>query len=322
MFKHDKRQELIKVAKKASSRIEKSLFSITLDILLCEKKYNIDYNEYLKNEIYLLNDIQRECYISEKTNKDWVAKYNDKSYEHIFLDINKFYTTFQHFINREYFIVNEKNYNEFVGFLIGKSKIVAKSKRKNNKQKPNVIRVNAKTDRRKLYDTLIKDKTVILEEFISQTTELSKVCESSVNSVIFTTFINDEGKVCILNRIFKIGMDNFKLNNEWLYSLLNSKGKILYTPTNFSNKKLNNISKLKVNKKEFIFNDLKKLEEFVYYIAGEFKEVRYVSWNVTITDKGPTLLSADFYPQVFNIKPSVNKNFIGLKKEYEKIMGG
>lgn len=321
MFNGSKRQELIVVAKKVSNKIEKNLFNITLDILSCEKKYGISYKEYLKNEIYLLTDLQRECYISDKQNNTWIEKYNNKNYESFFTDTNKFYTTFQHFINRDYFIIDGKNYNKFVEYLIGKSKIVAKPKRKNSKQKPAIIRINAKTDRRKLYDTLLKNKTIILEEFIRQTKELNNISESAVNSIIFTTFIDDKGKMNILNRIFKIGILNSRLETDWLYTILDSSGKVLYKPISLFNEKTN-CSKIKINIDNYVFNDLKKLEEFVTYIAGEFKEVRYVSWNVTFTDKGPTLLSADFNPIVFNIKPSINSDFIGLKKEYKKIIGG
>lgn len=312
--------ELIDVSKKVSKLVNKTLFKVVLDVLNCSKKYKISYNEYLKEEVYLMNDDQKENYISNKINMEFVKKMNDQKYKYIFDDRYEFNKVFKNFINRDYFLIKENNYNEFIEFLIGKSKIVAKPINKNSNIKIEAIRINAKTDRKKLYNNLLKKNLLLIENFIYQTNELNNLCESCVNSIQVTTYLNQKGEVKILNRIFKVGGGNLlnSLNNGGYYTLLDKKGKVLYPLISNDGNKYLVHPKSKVNLKNYIFTEIDKVEKFVIYIAKKFNEVRYVTWDITLTDEGPVLITADYIPRVFSIKPSVKKDFVGFKKFYEK----
>lgn len=318
MIKH--KSELIKISKKISKLTNKTLFTVVLDVLNCSKKYDITYKEYLENEFYLMNDEQKECFISKAKNLSYVALYNDYNYKYVFDNRYEFNQVFKNFINRDYFLLKENNYNEFIDFLIGKSKIIAKPINKTSKINIEAIRINAKTDRKKLFDSLLKKKLVLVEEFLYQTNELNNLCESCVNSVQITTFLNGNKEVSILNRIFKIGRGSLlnSLNNGGLYTLLDEDGKILYPAIDSAGKKYNIHPKSKVDFEGYKLKNIKELEEFVTYIAKEFDEVRYVTWDVTLTSSGPVLIAADYVPRIFNIKPSIISDFKGLKKKYEK----
>lgn len=321
MLKQNK-NDIISIAKVVSKKLDKTLFSIVLDILSCYKKYQINYNEYLNMEVYLMNSKQREGFISDEINKGFVSKYNDINFKYIFEDRIEFNRIFKNFINRDYIVIDEKSYIKFVDFLIGKSKIVAKPIKKDLQEKIKVFRIDAKTDRKKLFNLLLKKKLVLIEEFIRQNNTLNKVCETCVNSLQVTTFIDEDNNVIILNRIFKIGINNLlnSLNNGGLYTLLDKNGKVLYPAISKDDKLYKIHPKSKVNLEDYIFKDLKKVEEFIRYIAKELKEVRYITWDVTLTNNGPCLIGADWIPRVFNIKPSCNKDFIGFKQLYKKEM--
>ena len=115
-----------------------------------------------------MNDDQKENYISNKINMEFVKKMNDQKYKYIFDDRYEFNKVFKNFINRDYFLIKENNYNEFIEFLIGKSKIVAKPINKNSNIKIEAIRINAKTDRKKLYNNLLKKNLLLIENFINK----------------------------------------------------------------------------------------------------------------------------------------------------------
>ena len=321
MIRQDnKNGKLIKISKQVSKLTNKTLFNVVLDILNCLKKYNISYEEYLENEVYFMNEKQREGFISENTNLNYVSKCNDENYKYIFDNRYEFNKVFKNFIDRDYFLLNKDNYNDFINFLIGKSKIIAKPIDKNSNFKIEAIRINAKTDRKKLFNNLLKKELLLIEDFIYQTSELNNICESCVNSVQITTYLDESGNVTILNRIFKVGGGNLlnSLNNGGYYTLLDEFGKVLYPFVSNDGRKSNVHPKSKINFNEYEFKDIKKIEEFVSYIAKEFKEVKYVTWDVSLTDNGPVLIAADYIPRIFNIKPSVISDFVGFKKKYEK----
>ena len=49
-------------------------------------------------------------------------------------------------------------------------------------------------------------------------------------------------------------------------------------------------------------------------------EVKYIGWDVAITPDGPVIIEGNCYPGVFQMKPSFNKEHIGLIPKYEKYM--
>lgn len=323
MKKHilNKNNELLKAAKKVNKLVDKSLFSIVLDILNCVKKYDISYDEYIYNEFFSMNTLQRESFISNAYNLKLVNKYNDSNYEQLFNNRLEFNRSFKKYIKRNYILLNEDNYNEFIDFIVNKSKIIAKPIYKDSGISNEVFRINAKTDRKKLFNKLIKNNLLLIEDYIVQDKELNKVFESSINSLKITTFL-DEDKVHILNRVFFVGLDNLtnSINNGSLYVLLDENGDTLY-PAVYNNSKRYTIHpKSKIDFNNFHFNKLDEIEKFVKKLSKKIPQVRYITWNITYNSKDIILIDADYYPLVINIKPSLIKDFVGFKKDYVKYL--
>ena len=65
------------------------------------------------------------------------------------------------------------------------------------------------------------------------------------------------------------------------------------------------------------FEEAKKL---VLEAAKEIPEIKYIGWDVAISDKGPCIIEGNSYPGVFQIKPRFNKEKTGILPKYEKIM--
>lgn len=313
---------LIAVARKVYKYIDRSLFSIILDILNCSKKYNITYQEYLDNEFYNMNELQRESFISEAFNNSLIKKYNNVKYKEVFDNRHEFNQTFEKFIKRKYILLNDKNYNEFIDFIVNKSKIVAKPLYKNCGDSVEIFRINARTDRKKLYNKLLKRNLLIVEDFITQDKKLNKIYESSINSFMLTTFLCDNGDVIVLNRILSIGCDELvnSFNNGGLYVLLDKEGAVIY-PAIYNNKLCKAHPKSNFDLVNCKFDNIKELAVFVKRLAKNIPGVRYITWNVTYNNKEIVLIDADFSPKVINIKPSLIREFVGFKKEYERIMG-
>ena len=59
-------KELIDKSKKVGQIINKSCFSVFLDVLRCSKSYGTNYQEYFDLEFYLLNNEERSTYLTSK----------------------------------------------------------------------------------------------------------------------------------------------------------------------------------------------------------------------------------------------------------------
>ena len=48
--------------------------------------------------------------------------------------------------------------------------------------------------------------------------------------------------------------------------------------------------------------------------------VRYVGWDVAITNKGPVIIEGNCFPGVFQIRPSFDRSHTGIIPKYKKYM--
>lgn len=48
--------------------------------------------------------------------------------------------------------------------------------------------------------------------------------------------------------------------------------------------------------------------------------IKYIGWDVAITEETPVIIEGNSYPGVFQIKPSLTNNHTGLIPKYQKYM--
>jgi len=54
--------------------------------------------------------------------------------------------------------------------------------------------------------------------------------------------------------------------------------------------------------------------------SKELKEIKYIGWDVAITNHGVCIIEGNSYPGVFQIRPSFSKDKVGILPKYEEIM--
>jgi len=69
-------KEFYNRAKEIGSKNNKSTFSVLFDMAKCAFKYGSGYMDYFEFEFYLLNDKERETYLTGRYNSEIVRKYN------------------------------------------------------------------------------------------------------------------------------------------------------------------------------------------------------------------------------------------------------
>ena len=314
-------KNMFKIAKKIGKKINKNYILIILDMIRAGIKYQAGYYDYQEFEFYNLNREQRKTYLTRGKNSQIIREFNDKSKFYLIDNKENFYKGYKEFIQRDWILLNGKNFDEFEQFLEkNKIAIVKPVDGEGGKGVEKIENINLK-ENRNLYEKLIKNKQNIVEQCILQHKKLNELYSGSVNSLRMFTFYK-EGKVYFLQAILKIGnggvVDNF--SSGGMYAYVDEKG---YVYTEAIDREDNIFAEHPISKHKIVGFKVPMFEEAVELVKEAGKvvpEVRYVGWDVAISENGPMIIEGNCFPGVFQAKPSLTKEKIGLIPKYNELM--
>lgn len=273
---------------------------LLIDILFCKIKYKANLNDYKMFSMYLLNNKERKTILTSGKNLILTNKLNDYSKLHIFENKNEFNEVFGDYLKRKWMFINRKNYNEFECFIKNMDYIIAKPNDNTEGKRIEKIKVGDYSIK-ELYNYL-KDKDLLLvEEVIKQHNYLNKLYSKSINRVTVVTILYNDityiisinlnlGNNSIVDSLKREGMTN-KIDIETGTSLhpFCDRGLNNYYFHPVTKEKINNIKLPYINEIKSLVKDLSKI----------IKTVRYVSWDIAITNDGPILIGASPLPNIY-----------------------
>ena len=249
-------------------------------------------------------------------NKGWYKKEDFYKLD----DKGIFNETFKEYIKRDFLIISKDNFDEFKKFTSKHKKIIAKIINGEGGKGISLITVN-KNDKEKVFKELLKNNQTLIEEVIIQNKEISKLYSGSVNTLRLFTFYDGENAY-VLNSVFKIGnggvTDNFSSGS--MYTFTDDDGVVIVPAIDQDDNiyEIHPITKEKiVGFKVPLYDEACKL---VIEAAKLMPTIKYIGWDVAITDKSPVIIEGNSYPGVFQIKPSLTNNHTGLIPKYQKYM--
>lgn len=274
---------------------------LLIDILFCKIKYKANLNDYKMFSMYLLNNKERKTILTSGKNLILTNKLNDYSKLHIFENKNEFNEVFDDYLKRKWMFINRKNYNEFDCFIKNMDYIIAKPNDNTEGKRIEKIKVGDYNSIKELYNYL-KDKDLLLvEEVIKQHNYLNKLYSKSINRVTVVTILYNDityiisinlnlGNNSIVDSLKRGGMTN-KIDIETGTSLhpFCDRGLNNYYFHPVTKEKINNIKLPYINEIKSLVKDLSKI----------IKTVRYVSWDIAITNDGPILIGASPLPNIY-----------------------
>ena len=314
-------KNMIYVAGKVSKKTGKIRLFVLLDMIHCALVYGSGYMDYFEFEFYLLNKSERATYITSNVNNNIIKKYNDPKYNYIFDDKAVFNDTFKNFLKRDYINLEHLMYDDFVKFVKNKKKIVVKPLNECGGKGVRVISIDKKSDLEKIFNSLIRNKQFLVEDYINQCKQMSSLYNKSVNTLRILTFYKNK-KVYILKSILKIGnggaVDNF--SSGGMYTFVDENGKV-YVPA--IDEEGNIFEVHPVSKKKIVGFEIPKYKEvidFVKELGLVVPKVRYVGWDIAITDNGPVVVEGNNFSGIFQVKPSISGIKTGDLPNYRKYM--
>lgn len=302
----------------------KSKIYLFFDIINCALRYQSGYVDYLLFEMWRLNKDERKTVLTRGKNNVFVKYYNNPSYNHIFLNKNEFNEKFKKYLNREYIILNGNNKDEFNKFLKGKKVIFCKpTSGTHGDSMEKIVISEFKGD---LYDYLYNKNLILVEEVVIQCEEMNKLYPYAINTVRIITVHKYDGEVLVVAAYQRIGnhgyiVDNY--NGGGMVVPINEKTGIIEYPAVDKRKQIyykhpmtdTPIVGFKVPKFSSAVNLAKKTAKVI-------DEIRYVGWDIAITDKGPVIIEGNEYPghDIYQL-PVHRTNNIGVLPKFEESLG-
>lgn len=310
-------KNIFNIVSNIHKKTKKNRLFLLIDMFICSNKYGTGFYDYQEFEFYNLKNSERKTYLTRVKNNAIVKKYNDKQYFNLFDNKYEFNKIFDKFLKRDWLYLND-NYEEFVKFCNNKKDFIAKPV--DGCGGVGVEKIKIKDDLKKIYNKLIENNQLIVEETLIQHKDMSKLNETSVNTLRIVTFY-DGNDTHILNAVLKIGnggvTDNFSSGSMYTFV----KDGIVTVPAIDRD---DNIFKIHpITKQEIVGTKIPNFDKVIKLVnecAPIIKEVKYVGWDVAILEKDAALIEGNCYPGIYQIKPSFLEKKEGLVSTYEKAM--
>ena len=306
-------------------RSGKSRIWLLCDMLKCAVKYNAGYVDYKIAQMYKLNDEQRKTVITRGVSNDIVRRMNDKAYWHLFDDKATFNELFKEWIPRQWLRIDGETKTEDLFVLCrAHQQLIGKPLEGSSGQG---IRKYTEEDWKDGPEAFLKrlreDGIGILEEIVVQHPKMASLCPTSVNTCRIATLLGDKQQG-IVYAFLRIGngkvMDNVDCGGMAARIDLES-GKLL---TVGADKQGNTFIKHPMTNTSLIGFTIPYWEEakaMCLEAAQKVPQMRFVAWDVAITEKGPTFIEGNSFPS--HAIPQFAAHYpdgIGILPEFQKFI--
>ena len=306
-------------------RSGKSRLWLLIDMLKCAVKYNAGYMDYKIAQMYKLNDEQRKTVITRGISNEIVRRMNPKEYWHFFDDKAQFNELFKEFIPRKWILTNEDtDTDELYALCRNSTQLIWKPLEGSSGQGIKKYTPEDWKDGPEAFLAKMNaDGKGILEEMVIQHPKMSSLCPTSVNTCRIATLLGDK-KQGIVYAFLRIGngkvMDNVDCGGMAARIDLDT-GRLL---TVGADKQGNTFIKHPITNTSIIGFTIPYWEEakaMCLKAAEKVPEMRFIAWDVAITENGPTFIEGNSFPS--HAVPQFAAHYpdgIGILPEFRKFI--
>ena len=306
-------------------RSGKSRLWLLTDMLKCAVKYNAGYMDYKIAQMYRLNDEQRKTVITRGISNEIVRRMNPKEYWHFFDDKAQFNELFREFIPRKWILTNESTDTEELYALCRNStQLIWKPLEGSSGQGIKKYTPEDWKDGPEAFLAKMNaDGKGILEEMVIQHPKMASLCPTSVNTCRIATLLGDK-RQGIVYAFLRIGngkvMDNVDCGGMAARIDLDT-GRLL---TVGADKQGNTFIKHPITNTSIIGFTIPYWEEakaMCLKAAEKVPEMRFIAWDVAITENGPTFIEGNSFPS--HAVPQFAAHYpdgIGILPEFRKFI--
>lgn len=281
-------------------RSGKNRLRLMTDMLKCAVKYNAGYIDYKIAAMYKLNDDQRKTVITRGISNSIVRRMNDKAYWHFFDDKTQFNTLFADYIHRDWILMDENtDPKKLASILSGHEELIWKPLEGSSGQGiRKYSREDWKNGAEDFLKITLKDGKGILEELVVQHPVMSALCPTSVNTCRVATLLGDKQEG-IVYAFLRIGngkvMDNVDCGGMAARIDLDS-GELKTCGADKQGNTFTIHPMTGTNIIGFRIPFWEEAKQMCMEAARKVPQMRFVAWDVAITENGPTFIEGNSFP--------------------------
>lgn len=272
--------------------------AILLDMVYCSVRYGVGYLDYHVFGFALNCGKTRDTFMTMDHNIALVRALNDRAYYPVFNDKVIFNSRFQSYLGRNWIDLRVSGAAGFAEFVRGRDTLFAKRLGLYGGQGIERIRLDG-TDPQQLYERLMAEGKYLAEEAIVQHHELDRLCPACVNTIRITTILSG-GSAHFAYAFFRIGSGKSATDNissGGMYTAVSEDGYL--SAEAFSDKTglyYTAHPETGVRFDGFQIPFYREAVQLCEKAALEEPHMRYVGWDVAITEQGPVLIEGNNLP--------------------------
>ena len=269
-----------------------------VDMVYSMFRYGVGYLDYVTFGYAYIKKDKRLTFMNMNDSIAMARRLNKRESYDIFDDKTLLYRTFRQFMGRPYVDLRE-GFDGFAEFAKGRENFFAKEPVSFGGLGVKKVTVGDR-DLKEIYDELMEEKLFLAEETLVQHPEMNKLCASSVNTVRVCTILSDHGNPNVVYALVRIGSGDKEVDNissGGMYTLLSKDGKITH-PT-FCDKTVTYYTQHPVTGCQLIGFQIpyfKEAIELCKQAAMIEPTMRYIGWDIAITENGPVLVEGNNLP--------------------------
>ncbi|MFT4051843.1 MAG: sugar-transfer associated ATP-grasp domain-containing protein [Microbacterium sp.] len=310
-------------ARKTAAVHGKSYPFVLVDMLWSAGFRRVGFNDYIEFDFAILDRAERATWVTSPLALELSKKYDDPAHVHHFHHKTAFNRLFDRFLGREWLDLETSDAEQLRAFagrhpvLIGKMPV--------SKSGFGVSRYDTDgvTDWTALHAELIDKGQTLVEERIQQHSALERIAPGTANTTRVTTFVRDDGTVEIINMAQKFGRGQVSDQGAFggFYTTLHDDGRAMGMGYDIHGELYETHPDTGVRIADFQLPMMPELRALIAEVALVVPQVRYVGWDIVMTEAGPVLLEGNWGAGVFENKPSATGIRHGHLPRYRAAMG-
>lgn len=305
---------------------KKSRLWLLLDMFRCGFRYGAGFNDYLLCEFYNLTDAQRATYVTRGINNTLISLLNDREYYHFFDNKSEFYTKFAPFLGRRWLDFSKADLKDFKAFIKGRETIMVKPEAESGGKGVEKLSKTDFASEEEFYQKLKKDKIGVVEEVIVQHPALASLNPDSVNTVRVVTILNGEGPHIVYAhiRIGNSGRPVDNLHSGGMFAPIDlTAGRIQYPAYDKTRVTYIHHPRTNIEIQGFQLPFWKETLQMCLEAAEIVPQMRYIGWDVAITEAGPIFVEGNNLPgyDILQMPPHVPDK-VGMLPRFREFVKG
>ncbi len=303
----------------------KSTLLILFDMAQCILNDHIGYMEYNLFHFVGKSKEDRKTYVNFDYSQNLFKTLNDREYIGLFNDKLEFNRIFKDYLGRDFLDIANSEFEDFEAFCAGKNVFFCKPADScSGKGTYKNIHIDEESNLNEIYDYL-KENSLFVEGSIVQHPEMSRLNPTSINTVRVTTLLDKNDEAHVMYAIQRIGIGGMSVDNVGsggIYTVLSEEGEII-NPC-WSDKTISTYTKHPTSGMDLIgfrVPYFREALELCKDAARVEKHIRYVGWDIAITEKGPLIVEGNPLPG-YDMPQNyfVTGKDTGLKPDFERVL--